>query len=441
MSMKPVVIVGGGWAGMAAAVELVARRVPVIVLEAASQLGGRARMVEIDGYCIDNGQHLMLGAYHEMLRLMRIVGVAEDDAFERAPLDLFITGDDGRPIHIALPRQPPPFHLVTGLYRASGISIREKMDLVRLCTTLLLRRQPPTPDVALAPWLDHHRQPDTLRERLWEPLCLATMNTPLSQASTTLFLRVMRDVFTRDSRDADLLLSRTDLGAVFPEPAGDYVEARGGAVQRRKRVTALHVDNETTAGVTVDGDVIAADQVIVAAGPTACHRLLTPHHTLQSLAATIGMMPEAPICTVYLQYDANVRLQRPLVGLTGTTAQWLFDRARNGQPGLIAVVISGAGVHMALDKQALAQTVIREVATFFPQWPVPHAWHVIREKHATFVARPEVNAARPDNRTPVRGLWLAGDYTNTGYPATLEGAIRSGVTAARGVLQEMGSDD
>lgn len=435
--MKPVVIVGGGWAGMAAAVELTAERVPVIVCEAAGQLGGRARTIDVNGQRIDNGQHLMLGAYHEMLRLMRVIGATERDAFERLPLSLFMTGARARPIHIALPRQPPPFHLVTGLYRATGVGVKEKIDLVRLCTTLLLRRQPPVPDVPLAAWLDRQRQPDTLRQRLWEPLCVATMNTPLDQASTTLFLRVMRDVFTRHPGDADLLLTRADLGAVFPEPAARYVERHGGTLQLKRRVNAVNIANGAATGVTLAGDEIVSDQVILAVAPAMCHRLLAPHADVAPIVDSTGNMPQAPICTIYLRYEPAVTLAHPLVGLVDTTSQWLFDRARNGQPGLIAVVISGAGPHMDLDKQTLAQTVIAEIAALFPRWPRPRDWHVIREKHATFVARPEVNAVRPENRTPVRGLWLAGDYTNTGYPATLEGAIRSGVAAARGVLREL----
>lgn len=436
--MTPVVIVGGGWAGLAAAVELTAQRIPVVVMEAAGQLGGRARTVEVNQYRIDNGQHLMLGAYHEMLRLMEIVGVREDDVFERLPLELFMTGLRTTAIHVALPRQPAPLHLVAGLYHATGIKLGEKMDLVRLCTTLLLRRHTTDRDTNLAHWLEQHRQPDSLRQRLWEPLCLATMNTPLAEASTHLFLRVMRDVFTRQSRDADLLLTRRDLGAVFPEPAGRYVEAHGGAVHMKHRVSALQITGQSIVGVTVANEGVVANHVILATAPATCHRLLAPHAVVLPLADTIGAMPEAPICTVYIQYPPATRLDRPLVGLVDTTAQWVFDRARNGQAGLMAVVISGAGTHMEMDKKSLAATVIGEIAALFPHWPAPLDWHVIREKHATFVARPEVNALRPVNRTPVRGLWLAGDYTATGYPATLEGAVRSGIAAARDVIRETG---
>ncbi len=437
--MTPVAIVGGGWAGLAAAVELTSHRIPVTVIEAAGQLGGRARTVEVNRYRIDNGQHLMLGAYHDMLRLMHIVGVNEEDVFERLPLELFMTGLRTAPVRISLPRQPAPLHMVSGLYRATGINFSEKMDLVRLCTSLLLRRDTTDRDTSLAQWLEQHRQPDSLRQRLWEPLCLATMNTSLDEASTRLFLRVMRDVFTRQSRDADLLLTRRDLGAVFPEPAGRYVEAHGGTIRMKHRVNALRISEHAISAVSVAHQNVWSDHVILAVPPTTCHRLLAPHPILLPLAETIGAMPEAPICTIYIQYASGTTLSRPLIGLVDTTAQWVFDRARNGQAGLMAVVISGTGNHMDADKKTLAETVIREMAMLFPHWPPPVDWHVIREKHATFVARPEVNAMRPANRTPVRGLWLAGDYTATGYPATLEGAIRSGIAAARGVMQESGA--
>lgn len=430
----PVLIVGGGWAGLATAVELCRHDIAVKLVEAARQLGGRARTVAIDGHTCDNGQHLMLGAFREMLALLRVIGADEHALFERRPLELQMSAH-GRPdIRIALPRLAAPWHLVAGLQRARGLSLGDKTRLVRLCTALLFHRPSLTADISIGDWLERRGQSATLRRALWEPLCLATMNTPLHEASAYLFLRVIRDVFGRRSDDSDLLLTRTDLGAVFPDPARRYIAAHGGEILTGRRVTGLVIDGPAITGLVTGNERIDSSRVVLAVPPAMCRRLAAPHPALQPLAGTLARLREAPICTIYVRYPPDIRLPCPLLGLLDTTAQWVFDRARNGQPGLMAVVISGAGPHMALDRRTLANTVIGELATRFPDWPAPLGWHVIREKQATFVAHAGVSALRPPNRTAVDGLWIAGDYTATGYPATLEGAIRSGLEAARQII-------
>jgi squalene-associated FAD-dependent desaturase len=436
--MKPVVVVGGGWAGLAAAIELARHHIPVKIIEAARQLGGRARTVQINGYRIDNGQHLMLGAYREMLRLLRIIGVSEATVFERLPLELWMTSKTRPDIRIKFPALSAPLHLAAGLHQATGLTLGEKLMLVRLCATLLLNRLPVTQDISIEKWLECHGQPASLKHVLWEPLCLASMNTPLHQASTQLFLRVIREVFNGKSRDSDLLLPRVDLGTIFPEPAERFITSRSGTIQSGCRVTGLRVSDDFVAGVAAGNELIDSDHVILAVPAPACARLITPYDMLRPVSEALTRMTEAPICTVYIQYPPKTRLAGPLLGMLDTTAQWVFDRGRNGQPGLMAVVISGAGPHMDLDKEDLAQTVIGELARRFPAWPAPLEWYVIREKQATFVACAGIDILRPSNQTALTGCWLAGDYTATGYPATLEGAVHSGRAAAAGVMKALG---
>ncbi len=434
--MNPVVVVGGGWSGLAAAVELTARGLPVTLLEAARQLGGRARRVPFDGLCIDNGQHLLLGAYRETLGLLGRLGVAESDAFLRQPLSLRLVRR-GRPeVHLrSPPGLPAPLHLVWGLLQCAGLSAGERLRALGLCLHLLRTGFRLPGDIPVARWLTSRGQPAAVIEALWAPLCLAALNTPPSQASTRVFLRVLQDTFARRRSDSDMLLPRMDLGAVLPDPAMAFIERRGGSVRFSTRVTGLRIHQQRVRGVRTAGGEIAAEHVILAVPPVPARRLLKPHSDLLPIAERLGAMIHEPTCTVFLRYPAQTSLGSPLLGLVGHTAQWVFDRALNGQPGLMAVVISGSGPHMELGLAALARQVQAELAALFPHWPAPLGQRVICERRATFACRPDAQALRPAHRTPVDGLWLAGDHMDTGYPATLEGAVRSGLQCAQHILE------
>lgn len=434
-----VIVAGGGWAGLAAAVELVRRGVRVTLLEAAPRLGGRARGIEHNGLCLDNGQHLLLGAYRDTLRLLDIVGVPASGVVERRPLELLYKAPNRPDIRLACPPLPAPLHLVTALLRAEGLTLGERLNALSLCRGLLTSGFTIEHDTGLATWLTHHKQSPALIRALWRPLCLAVLNTPVNEASTQVFLRVLQDVFTRSHDDSHLLLTRIGLGELFPEPAQRFIERHGGEIRLHHRAQGLIVENNIIRGVTVNGQAITADHVVLAIPPIACHRLLEPHPALQGIAQQLAAMDHEPICTVYLQYPPQTRLPVPMVGLLDTTAQWIFDRALYGQHGLMAVVISGPGPHMAVSKAELSTHVTTELALIFPHWPAPqHSTGegiVIREKYATFSCRAHINALRPRAETPVYGLWLAGDHTDTGYPATLEGAVRSGVVCARRIQE------
>lgn len=430
----PVVIAGGGWAGLAAAVELSAAGIPVLVLESARQLGGRARGVRFGKMAVDNGQHLLLGAYHETLRLLAMLGQRETDVLLRLPLHLRVQGTSSS-INLKAPALlPAPFHLGWALLTARGLPLRDRWRALAMSLRLRLNDFSLNADVPVAHLLKRHHQTSQLIEQLWEPLCLAALNTSSTKASAEVFLRVLRDSFNHSRRDSDLLIPRHDLGILFPKAAFDFIEQHGGLVHFNQRVSSVVMDNDNVAGVVVDDRMIAAREVIIATSPRVSSRLLGNHRALLPCAAQIDELNHEPIVTVYLRYPAACRLELPMEGMSGTVAQWLFDRRVCGQQGVIGAVISGSGPHMALDNQSLTSKVAAELAQRHPAWPAPLESLVIREKRATFRCEVDINARRPAIRTAVNGLWLAGDYTDTGYPATLEGAVRSGVQCAREII-------
>jgi len=429
-------IIGGGWAGLAAAVELTRQGAKVTVLEAAKQLGGRARCVSFGLHRIDNGQHLMLGAYREMLVLMDTLGIAESDAFVRQPFHWLMSSRDGRRVRISSRKLPAPLHVAWGLLTAAGISSADRLKAIRLCASLARRLLSLSEDVSVLAFLVKQRQPQHLIRTLWEPICLSALNTPIHEASAQIFLTVLRHTFLEDRGYSDLLIARTDLGTTLPGPALDFIEQRGGTVRLGSRVTGLTVRDGRITGVELRDERLDADHVILAVPHTVCRRLLRPHAPLRAIADRLGKMSSEPICTVYLQYPHDTRLETAMVGMLDSTAQWIFDRRVCNQPGLMAVVISAGGPHMAMDNKALIERVAGELAQLNPHWAAVEDAMVIREKRATFACKVGVNALRPGPVTPMPGCWLAGDFVDTGYPATLEGAVRSGLKCARGILRE-----
>lgn len=436
------IIIGGGWAGLAAAIELSHHRIPVSLIESSGQLGGRARTIHYRGIDIDNGQHLMLGAYHETLRILTIIGIRESDVFDRFPLKLRLFQPDRRDTVFSLPALPAPLHVMLGLALAKGISLQDRWRGVQMCASLAATDDNINGDMTVLELLTHRKQSDRMIKKLWQPLCLAILNTPIEVASSEIFIKSLHDAFVYNHHDSDLLFARSNLGNILPEPAHRYIEHQGGIVRLQQRVKRLVIDNGKITGVELSkGEFMPAGNVILAVPPATCRELAMPHTAMQDITVKLADMEYAPICTVYLQYPASTRLPLPMAGLIGTLGQWIFDRNRYGQAGLMAVVISSHGPHMDMENDALCIKVINEIARVFPEWPEPIESFVIREKRATFLCRTGINSIRPSTSTPVEGCLLAGDYTATDYPATLEGAVRSGIKAAHHVIKLIGNSD
>lgn len=425
--MKPgagAAVIGGGYAGLAAAVELAHAGIPVTLFESAKALGGRARRVDSRGMALDNGQHLLLGAYRELLRLMHRVG-AEDGALLRLPLQLEFPG------HFSLraPQLPAPFHLLYALLNAKGLSVGERLSAARFMLALRRDGFRLHADLPVAALLERHRQGGALRRYLWEPLCLAALNTPLEDASAQVFLNVLRDSFNRRRADSDMLLPRVDAARLFPEPAARYVERQGGEVRLGLAVRGI-ARREGGYVVTTDAGTRHFSHVVCAVPPQRLAGLTGKLPELAAITELAGRFRYQPIYSLYLRYPESVALSAPLLGLTDSLAQWVFDLGQLGRgKGLLCVVISAAGVHEALPRDELARRIHDELCRAFGALPAPLWTQIIAEKRATFTCA--AGLQRPPNRTPLADFYLAGDYTTGDYPATLEGAVRSGVEVAR----------
>ncbi|HEX7889032.1 MAG TPA: hydroxysqualene dehydroxylase HpnE [Ramlibacter sp.] len=413
-----VAIVGAGWAGLAAAVRCVERGHQVTVFEAARTLGGRARTLSValpDGSAVlvDNGQHILIGAYLETLRLMETVGVRPDDVLLRMPLVLRDPAGNG----LALPPWPAPWDAVAGILRARGWNWADKLSLLRASIRWQLAGFRCAPEASVAD-LTRDLTP-RVRAQLIDPLCVAALNTPAERSSAQVFLRVLRDaLFGRGHGDwggSNLLLPKQDLGALFPHAAQDWLEARGAEVRIGRRVQALVPQGN---GWSVDGE--SFDIVIVAAPSNEAVRLVEA-----SAVAAGDWLRDArafafeAIATVYA--TGGPRLPLPMLALSSGPAQFVFDRAQLGGPaGLLAFVVSAS----VADKERIERDVIAQASAL--GWDLQPLQTVV-EKRATFACVPGLR------RPPIAiapGLWACGDYVEGPYPATLEGAVRAALQVA-----------
>jgi len=394
-----VAVVGAGYAGMAAAVTLARRGVPVTVFESGPVPGGRARRVKTEGHELDNGQHILIGAYTELLRLMHLVGVPPS-ALLRMPIDLRYA--DGFRLRGAL-----------DLLFSKKIPWRDSLGAIRFMLSLKSRAFKLPEDISVSALLQQHRQDGVLGHYVWRPLCVSALNTPPEQASAQVFATVLRDSIAGPFGASDFLLPKVDLSRLFPEPASAYVSKNGGEVRTNAPVRDL-------AALQKD-----FNAVIVAVGP---HQLKT---LLPDLSSDYGYQP---IYTCYLQYPESVRLGGPMLGFSEGLVQWAFDRALlTGERGLIACVISAQGDHQQLTKEELIATCHSELKAAIPGLPDPQWSRVIAEKRATIACTPRIKEIQFLSKE--QSIFFAGDYLDPDYPPTLEAAVRSGILAANKIME------
>ncbi|WP_459614686.1 hydroxysqualene dehydroxylase HpnE [Bordetella sp. 2513F-2] len=435
-----VAVIGAGWAGLAAATALHEADAHVTVFEAGRTPGGRARRVVHPGFGdgLDNGQHILLGSYTETLALMRRLGRNPDALLMRRPLRL--ASLDGR-LRISAPPLPAPWHAAAALLGARGLSGAERLAAVRLVQGLRGCEWAPPPAWTVRQLLDQHGQPEGVVRQLWGPLCLAALNTPLEQASARLFAVVLRDSLTGARRNSDMLLPCVDLSALWPDVAARQVTTRYGRTVRQLRPAERWID--------VNDE--RFDAAVLAVPPPAAARLLgndLRECGSPGLLKALQAFDYMPIATLNLLLAQPWPLPEPMMMLRedaarGHLGQWVFDRARltgRAAQGELAVVVSAAVDVAEGEREAIIAALVeqvREQAARHPAglapMPAVRLAELFIEKRATFAARPE--RVRPLNHTPWRTLALAGDWTDTGYPGVLEGAVRSGLQAARIVLR------
>ena len=463
------IVIGAGFAGLSAATALAERGVRVLVVEARPTLGGRATAFTepATGERVDNGQHVLFGCYHETFRFLRRIG-AESNVRLQRQLAVDIIDRAGRWSRLACPALPSPFHLLAGVMTWNALGWRDRRAVLRMPGAIrgvvgrgVTPRQagPSYESETVRQWLARHGQTARLIELLWEPLAVAALNQSIDTAAATSFLSVLARMFGGDPRGAALALPLKPLDELYAHPAREYIERHGGSVQTNAaarielssgtNASALDDARDDPEPVEGSGSPYPAPLVTVRSERMTARSIIcaVPWYALSDVfpdrPAALGPVLDAaartaasPVVTVNLWFD-RVVTERMLVGLPGRTMQWVFDKRTvfGEQASHLSLVSSGAEEVVSRSNEALVALAVSEVRDALPAARSATLVRgvVVREKRATFSVAPG-QPPRPTTRTSVPGLFLAGDWIDTGLPATIEGAVVSGHWAAEAAL-------
>mgnify|MGYP000845825700 FL=1 len=422
-----IAVIGAGWAGLSASVSLI-HRADISLFEAGRQAGGRARALagKDDGFSfLDNGQHILLGAYHGVQTLMQHIGVQPESVFLRQPLQWYI--HEGLQFQTA--SLPVPWHLLVGILSAKNFSFPLKIKLLSDMSALQRWAAHHKTDLTVAKWLRTRNVPRSLLGQFWQPLVWGALNTPLEQASLRILCNVLSDGVWSEKANSDYLLPKQDLGRIVAEPALDFLHKHGAKIHLETRVS--HLNHHIDGRIEINGEVF--DAVILAVAPYHVDALL-PKDTPDYIQTVYQSLHYHAITTVYLRYAQAVKLPAPLTGFSNGTAQWVLHRGALGLPdNEVAVVISVSDCTEAWKDKDLAENIHADIKRVCPDLGKPEAVRIITEKRATTAAT--VDFVQPDfSWLHHCRIYPAGDYLHPRYPATLEAAVQSGFTAAEKLM-------
>ncbi len=438
----PVVVIGAGFAGLAAAVRLAEAGRRVIVLEATKAGGGRSRSFAHDsGIELDNGQHLMMGCYYETLAFLRTIGREGAVDFQRnLALDMIKPG--GGRIKLRCPALPAPLHLAAGLLGMRGLGVLHKASALRV--GMFLRGEVVRPDdnETCDAWLRRLGQTQGIRGAFWDPLIWAVLNDDPLVASAAMLVAVLERAFL-GTRDASRLgVPRVPLSRLYVDDAVSWLRAHDADLRFGQSVRQIECDDRGVSGLVLrGGERIEAREVVTAVPPAALLDVLPATVLRHPVLQDVAKLGTSPIINLWLFLDRPLFDDMPFCGLVASPLHWLFDRTRiegldNGGRTLLNCTISGARGFVDDSAETLVDMAKSELSRYFPgRLPQVLDAKVVKEKRATITHAAGTYHRRPETRSPVTGLFFAGDWVRTGIPATIESACQSGHMAAAAVLE------
>lgn len=447
-----VLVIGGGVAGLSAAVEIADRGGKVLVLEQRPHPGGRTYSYRdrVTHDVVDNGQHLLMGCYHETRRYLDLIGSSHLATLQHNLRIDFLHPRNGKST-LLCPSLPAPLHILAGLLRLKTVPLAQRLNLLRVGVPLILgANEQELARLTVDQWLERLKQTAANRKYLWDVIAIGSLNDDPGTVSALLFYRILKAAFLGARENSSLLIPRVGLSQLLVEPAVEFIRKRGGDVQASSHVDRLEIARGRVIGLWSGKRKFSAQAYISAVPWYACHALLQHSGT----PFDIPRFDPSPILTINLWLDREV-MEEQFAAVLDCNVQWVFNKTRifglldereedsrtarvrrTTARQYLSCVISGAKEYLTWSKERIVQMALQELRLLFPVARSARVVHslVIREKRATFSPQPSVEPLRPAARTDLDNLFLAGDWTDTGYPATIEGAVLSGRRATEMVL-------
>ncbi|MBI5193177.1 MAG: FAD-dependent oxidoreductase [Nitrospirae bacterium] len=480
---KNVIIIGGGFAGLTAATELISSGYNVTVIEQRGYFGGRAfsfldRNTFIE---LDNGQHLLMGCYENTFRFLKTLGTF-DKLYIQKNLHVDFIESAGQTYSLSCLPLPAPLHAASGILRFKALSLSERLKMLYITKDVLYDNHPlpltlsqkgmvssylsndSANDSAndsgkgegvssITDWLSRYGQGKRAMDTFWNILTLAIMNESPDRSSAAIFKTVLRKAMFKSRKGSRIVFPAVPLSRLYADDAEDYVIRHGGVVEKRCAASEILFDGHSVTGIrTRNNRIIKGDYYISAVPYYSLHRLLPPsiinkHH---SYFSCLKELKSSPIISFHLLFDKPI-IDKPFAAFINSPVQWIFNNnmistyipppLTGGGQGegehrqsnnLISLVISGAQEFVNMDSAALLTMAVTELRKFLPEANSAKLIYsrIIKEKSATFIPAPDIQKYRPSQESPIKNLFIAGDWTDTGLPATIEGAVLSGYRCA-----------
>ncbi|HEY6327730.1 MAG TPA: hydroxysqualene dehydroxylase HpnE [Blastocatellia bacterium] len=432
---KRIVIIGGGFSGLAAGVSLAKSGAQVTLLERRGFLGGRAYSFTDakTGDVVDNGQHLFMACYRHTREFLDDIGCSEFLRFQSSPRVDFLDRENGF-TPFDCPPLPAPLHALFGLLKMKGLTVGDKIRTLKIAKAL----RPGTNGHAgttVAKWLEALGQSERIRQRFWYPMTIATLNEDPNIASARMLKRVLELAFGGTRADSAIGMSTVGLSDLYVHGATRFIESHGGRVELNTDVRRLVIDGRRISRCELKNGSYLEGECFISAVPHEPFLRLLPEQFRTGEFEAVGRLASSPIISINLWFDRPV-IDRDFVGLIGTDVQWLFNKdvicSASQQSNHIALVISAARGFTGFKPDQLVKMALKDLHNVLPESKEAKIVHsrTIKERAATLSHTIDSDHLRPPTRCSIQNLFLAGDWTATGLPATIEGAVLSGNVAA-----------
>ncbi|MBI3193402.1 MAG: oleate hydratase [Ignavibacteriae bacterium] len=447
-----IIIIGGGLSGLASAVELASRGAQVTLFEQSPKLGGRcySYVDETTGDVVDNGQHVLVGAYHNTLRYLEMIGTRSLLTVQDK-LSLTFFHPQKRFHTFSVSSLPRPFHLTAGMLKFSLLSFWERKRLLNVGRELQHWNQKKEERLArltIDEWLIGLNQSEEAKKCFWNPISISVMNEAPERASALLFARSLRSTFLGKKSDSVMLIPRVGQTELYATPAGEFLKRHKAKIFLNSQVEKIICNDGKAIGVEVGGKLIKADRIISTVPYFVLSSLLSDEVHQSEPFRQLNRFKSSPIVSIHLWFEKEF-MEEDFVGLIDMKLQWIFNRRRlmwdsiplgheNKSTSYISAVISGAYEEVLSSKKELLTLAMNDINKVYPETKNRKPLHsiIIKEKRATFSPTNEIEPFRPNTVSPVEHLFLAGDWTNTELPATIEGAVKSGFEAANSFINK-----
>jgi len=419
--MKKCVVIGGGIAGLTSAVYLSKAGFNVEVIESSNKLGGRAYSFkdEKTGSVIDNGQHILMGCYKETLKFLRLIN-AEDNLIYQQKLSVPFLNNQSELFMLEATKLFYPLNLLLGLLNYNLLKSEDKFSLIIFFVKLAFTNKSNLKDITVEEWLLRKNQSSNLIKSFWEIVCVGTLNASIKKASAQLFASILKKIFFRGNFSAAMLVPKYGLSETYCNPAEEYLSKNNARLYFSENVTEIIIEDKTVKKIITTKRTVEDFDYVISAVPYPALLKFYSNTQLEKIK-----FENSCIVSIHIWIKENT-LTEKFYGLVDSPIHWIFNNDDH-----LTLVISNANYLVEKDKTEIYEMCVVELKKYtnISKDNILH-YKIIKEKRATFIPVPEVLSKRPGLKTNINNLFLAGDWTDTGLPATLEGAVLSGKLAA-----------